>query len=104
MIIKALGLLNQRLKQQQSNKTLSIIFWVPMQQYGIRLDVLENKNYYMHIKNYVSTNSPEILKKITYDFISKKDNTGDLLTESLLKNCEKYCGIFKSWRTTIIYT
>lgn len=89
LIIKALGLLNQRLKQQQSNKTLSIIFWVPMQQYGIRLDVLENKNYYMHIKNYVSTNSPEILKKITYDFISKKDNTGDLLTESFVKELRK---------------
>ncbi len=89
LIIRALGLLNRRLKEKNSSKTLSMIFWVPMQQYGVRLDVLENKNYYMHIKNYVLTNSPDILKKITYDFISKKGNTGDLLTESFVKELKK---------------
>lgn len=88
-IIKALGLLNQRLKDKKSDKTLSMMFWVPMQQYGMRLDVLENKNYYMHIKNYVLVNSPEILKKITYDFISKKDTVDELLTESFVKEIKK---------------
>lgn len=89
LIIKALGMLNQRLKNEKSEKTLSMIFWVPMQHYGIRLDVLENKNYYMHIKNYVFTNSPEILKKITYDFISKNENIGELFTESFIKEIKK---------------
>jgi glycogen(starch) synthase len=89
LIIKALGLLNQRLKQQKSDKTLSMMFWVPMQQYGMSLDVLENKNYYMHIKNYVLVNSPEILKKIIYDFISKKEGVEELLTESFVKEIKK---------------
>ncbi|HGJ64431.1 TPA: hypothetical protein ENS27_03450, partial [bacterium] len=89
VIIKALGMLNQYLKNEKSDKTLSMMFWVPMQQYGARLDVLENKNYYMHIKNYVLTNGPEILKKIIYDFISKKDPVGELFTESFLSDINK---------------
>ncbi|MEM4637430.1 MAG: glycogen/starch synthase [Candidatus Woesearchaeota archaeon] len=89
IIIKALGLLNDRLKRGVSNKTLSMIFWVPMQHYGVRLDVLENKNYYMHIKNHILSNGPDILKRIIYDFISKKDDINNLFTESFINDLKR---------------
>lgn len=89
IIVKALGNLNEKLKQQNIDKHVAMFFWIPMQHYGIRLDVLENKNYYMHIKNYVIANSPEILKKITYDFISKKETVEQLFTESFVNDIRK---------------
>ena len=65
-----------------------------MENHGIKLDVLENKNYYMHIKNYVMSNSPEILKKIVYDFICKKD-VNQLFTDTFLKEIKKDLAAFE---------
>lgn len=94
LIIKTLGVVNEKLKKQKSTHTLTMIFWVPMQQYGLRLDVLENKNYYMHIKNYVQANGQDILKKITYDFISKKDKVEELFAESFVNDIRKDLAVF----------
>ncbi|MGV8150267.1 MAG: glycosyltransferase [Candidatus Woesearchaeota archaeon] len=104
LIIRALGLVNERLKRENSTKTASVMFWVPLQTYGIRLDVLENKNYYMHIKNYVYSNSPDILQKITYDFISKKDNVEELFTDQFLRDIKKDLMIFSRTGTPPLST
>ncbi len=92
LIIKALGKLNDMLKKYQGDvtRTATVIFWVPMEQHGIKLEVLENKNYYMHIKNYVNTNGPDIITRLIYDVIIKKDHPEqDILDESFLSHLKR---------------
>lgn len=74
LIIKALGRLNNILKNDydsHQNTSVTMIFWIPMQHYGMKMELLENKNYYMHIKNYISSNGNDILTKLIYNFLSK---------------------------------
>ena len=61
--------LNQKLKKEDSKRTVTVFFWIPAQQYGLRTEILENKAYFRHIKNYVDYNAEEIMKKMSSDFI-----------------------------------
>jgi len=103
ILIKALGVLNDRLKHEASanaiaganantdaNHTITVFFWVPMEQHGLRIDMLENKNYYMHIKNYVNANGSDILTRFIYDVISRKEHAErSILTESFMQDIRK---------------
>jgi glycogen synthase len=104
LLIKALGRLNNILKKERQNfsvhpeeaKNIAIMIWVPMENHGLKLEVLENKNYYMHIKNYVTANAPEILTRLIYDFIAKKDHIeNNLLTENFLSDIKKDIVVFE---------
>jgi glycogen synthase len=104
IIIRALGRLNQMMKdeasankeshkenpsgQKDGYRNIAFIFWVPMEQYGLKLEALENKNYYMHIKQLVNANAPDILTKIIYDFLVKKNND-DIFTDSFMREIRK---------------
>ncbi|MBN2459054.1 hypothetical protein JXB28_02120 [Candidatus Woesearchaeota archaeon] len=71
ILAKALGLLNERLKKEKSKRTVAVFFWVPMKTYGVKVELLENKNYYKHIRSLVDTKSNHILQQIVTDFISR---------------------------------
>jgi len=71
ILIKALGLLNKKLKETNTQRTVSVFFWVPMKTYGIKVELLENKNYYRHIRSLVDMKSNQILQQIVNDFISR---------------------------------
>ncbi|MBW2990624.1 glycogen/starch synthase [Candidatus Woesearchaeota archaeon] len=71
IFIKALGELNRRLKKNDTPRTVSVFFWVPMRTYGIKVELLENKNYYRHIKSLVDMKSNQIMQQIVNDFISR---------------------------------
>jgi glycogen(starch) synthase len=96
-LIKALGRFNAYLKfryakpeaNNQNPVAVSVFIWVPMAHHGLRIDVLENKNYYMHIKSYIHSNTSDILNKIVYDFISKKESVGNLFTENFMADIKK---------------
>ena len=45
VIIKALGKLNQKLKEKNTSRSVSVFFWIPMSPQGIKFELLENKNY-----------------------------------------------------------
>lgn len=90
VMIKALGKLNDRLKKDNSKRTISVFFWIPMDTYGVKVDVLENKNYYRHIKNYIQWQSEDILKKIVMDIVSSKTpSVRTMFTRTFLKDLEK---------------
>jgi len=72
VLIRAFGVLNERLKQEDTSRTVSVFFWVPMRTYGVKVELLENKNYYRHIKSLVDMKSNQILQQIVNDFISRK--------------------------------
>jgi glycogen(starch) synthase len=76
ILIKALGKLNEQLKKDSGSNvhTVTVFFWIPMENHGLKIELLENKNYYMHIKNYVNSNGAEILTRMIYDMLAKKDN------------------------------
>ncbi len=92
LLIKSLGKLNSRLKTDPNNvHTVTVFFWIPMEQHGMKLEVLENKNYYMHIKNYINANGNDILTKLIYDVISRKEHVekglvNDMFMQSLRKD------------------
>lgn len=71
IIVKALGILNKKLQQEDTPRTIAVFFWVPMQTYGVKVELLENKNYYRHIKSLVDMKSNQILQQIVNDFISR---------------------------------
>ena len=72
------------------NHTITVLFWIPMEHHGLKIEVLENKNYYMHIKNYVTTNGSEILTRMIYDTLSRKDTPErDLVSKTFLSHLHK---------------
>jgi len=80
ILVKALGRLNDMLKKDSSNvTTVSVFFWIPMEQHGMKMEVLENKNYYMHIKNFVNANGDEILTNFISNIISKKEHSETMI-------------------------
>jgi glycogen(starch) synthase len=94
-MIKALGKLNQMMKQAPNSRSVIAFFWIPMPNAGLRLDVLENKNYYMHIKNYVDSNGEEILRRMVYDFISKRESVNELFADDFMKEIKKNLAHFE---------
>jgi glycogen(starch) synthase len=45
-----------------------------MENHGLKIEHLENKNYYMHIKNYVNRNGNEILINLVSNIICRKEH------------------------------
>lgn len=77
VFVDALARLNEQLKQEGGPRTVTVFFWVPMATKGVRTSLLENKNYYRHIKGYVEWHSKEILKTLVQDFITSTDPVKD---------------------------
>jgi glycogen(starch) synthase len=90
--IQALGRLNRMLQEPSADpqRTISIFFWIPMEHAGVKVELLENKNYYHHIKNYIEFNSEKILSKVLHDFLAQKDMTGEtFFTKEFVQNMKK---------------
>jgi len=83
--------LNARLKSDPANPhTITVFFWIPMEQHGMKIEVLENKNYYMHIKNYINANGTDILTRLIYDVISRKEHAEKgLVTDTFMQSLRK---------------
>ncbi len=91
LLIKALGKLNAQLKADPTNShTVTVFFWIPMEQHGMKIEVLENKNYYMHIKNFINANGNDILTRLIYDVISRKEHAEKgLVTDTFMQSLRK---------------
>ncbi len=92
LTIKALGRLNELMQQEQNEKqrTVTVFFWIPMAHSGVKVELLENKNYYHHLVNYLQFNADNILKKVLYDFLSQKDMKNEtLFTQEFLQGMKK---------------
>lgn len=90
ILIKALGKLNERLKKEDSRRTISAFFWIPAQNNGLKTEVLENKNYFRHIKNFVNYHSEEIIHKVVQNIVSqKKLQVSNIFSEEFLDHLKK---------------
>ncbi len=91
LTIQALARLNELLQEEGDDKrTVSVFFWIPMEHAGVKVELLENKNYHNHITSYIHYNADNILQKVLYDFLAQKDVTGEtLFTKEFLKEMKK---------------
>ena len=91
VMIRALAKLNDKLKSEKSNRTVTVFFWIPMNAKGMKVELLENKNYYKHIRSFVEWNSKKILQKIISDFITLKNpvKSNSFFTKEFLTDMQK---------------
>jgi len=95
VFIEALGKLNVELKRRNSERTISAFIFLAMPNNGAKVKLLENKNYYTHIKNYVHSKSDEIMDKIIVDFVSSGEPTHHFFTKEFLQEMKKDSVRFK---------
>lgn len=79
VFIKALGKLNERLKNEKSDKTIVVFFWIPGNVKSIKQDLLESRTYFTDLKDSVDDSAEEIKNKILYLLISRKELTQSAL-------------------------
>ncbi len=90
MFTKALAKLNEKLKAEKSDITVAAFFWIPQDAHGVKMELLENKNYYRHIKNYVSYYSDKILSNIVYYLVAQKElSKENIFTKEFLMEMKK---------------
>ncbi len=77
--IKALGRLNQRLKEEKSKKTILAFIWVPANFRNIRPELLENKTLYQDIKDSLEDVKDDVEKNIIYSLMSSKKISKEIL-------------------------
>ncbi|RME32073.1 hypothetical protein D6789_00755 [Candidatus Woesearchaeota archaeon] len=88
--IEALGRLNELLKEQGGDRTVTCFLWVPMEHGGVKIELLENKSYYQHLKSYIQYNAEDILKKVLYDFLGQQDVTSEtIFTKDFLSRMKR---------------
>lgn len=77
--IKALGKLNEKLRQIKSKKTIISFIWVPANFRNIRPELLENKTLYQDVKDALEETHDDVDKNIVYSFVSNKKFTKEEL-------------------------
>ena len=86
IFIKALGRLNEKLKQSKSKKTIIAFIWVPANIRNIRPELLENKTLFQDIKDALEETLADAEKNIFYSLVSdKKISKETLFDEVFLK-------------------
>lgn len=79
ILIRALNLLNDRLKGVDSNKTIVTFFFIPGNRRGIKKEILENKAFFTDLKDSISDNEQKIELNILSSLLSNEDLTTDKL-------------------------
>lgn len=97
--IKALGRLNEELKKSGRNRTVACFFFVPMRQYGVRKEVIENKVYYRNIKHFVKRNFSDVQNSIVQEIAHGNPfDTCQILPRELEQASKRLGNVFR--RTT----
>ncbi len=97
ILIESLKRLNEDLKRQQSEKTIIMFFWIPMGISNVERSIIENKNAYFQIKNYVDWHAQTILKELTWDFLIQgtREVNESLFAKDFLQEIRKDVKRFK---------
>ncbi|MFW5991054.1 MAG: glycosyltransferase [Candidatus Nanoarchaeia archaeon] len=64
LFIDALGELNKKLKEEDSKKTIIAFFWIPASVQGIHPRLLENKEQFEQVEDFVQKSIPQIKQKV----------------------------------------
>jgi len=86
IIIKALKLLENKLQNEKSNKTLIAILYNPEENYGTKENIATNKTKYKKITKLIDNMSQEIIEEITKSVIEEKTH---LLPQKILQEINR---------------
>ncbi len=96
VFIKSLGKLDKQLRNDNSERTVTAILWIPGNPNGIKKEVLENKLYYERIKSHLNSDIDNIKKKIIKGIISQKEiKPTEIFTEEFLLHNKQNMEHFK---------
>ncbi|MBW2995616.1 glycogen/starch synthase [Candidatus Woesearchaeota archaeon] len=96
IFIRALGQLNNKLKQDKSEKTIVAYFWIPTWTHGLKKVMLENKAYFNEINNSVFNHIDSIKHKLIGSIITGQDMTKiNLFDEDFILESRKLASNFK---------
>lgn len=106
ILTKALGRLNEKLKNENSEKTISVFYWIPGDAKEIRKDLLENKTFYRHIRNYILRHNQEIQKNIIKNIMSQQENFNEeeIFSKEFIRDNKKHMARFKKFGTPPLST
>ncbi len=94
--LKALAKLNEDMKAQNSKHTVVAFVWVPSGVSNTRVELLESKNYFGHIRHETEWYSEDITRNVVRALISQKELTiPQVMPEKFLKAVKKDVWKFK---------
>jgi len=97
LFIKALAKLNQKLKEENSKKTIVSFFWVPSGVKGINPSISKSREAFHDIINSFEEIHDEMDDAILYSLLMKKNSSiDDMFEESFLRNLKNQIGKLKS--------
>jgi len=90
IFIKALSLLNEKMRQSNAKKTIVAFFLVPSEVRGVKIDILESREFLEDIKNSLEEISDETQEKVLYALAEDKEiSEKTLFNKDFLFNIEK---------------
>lgn len=102
--IKALGMLNNELKKTDTERTVTAFMFIAVPNNGVKTELLENKNYFRHIKHYVESKSKEITSNIIIDFISGQSAEDRIFSKEFVQEMRRDVLRFKRKGSPILCT
>ncbi len=90
IFIESLGVLNRKMKEENSKKTIISFLFIPADTRGTNPSLLENVEYFKDIQESVEGAMPDIEEKILYHIASEKElSKKNLINEEYLLDIEK---------------
>lgn len=96
LFINALALLNKRLVETKSKKTIVAFFWVPAQVKQVNPELLENRELYQDIRDFLQETSNETEERLLYTIMEgRRVNEKNMFPEDVLFEIRKRILKFK---------
>ena len=96
LFINALALLNKRLVETKSKNTVVVFFWVPSQVKQVNPELLENRELYQDVRDYLEETSHETKERLLYTIMEgKRLNDKTMFQEDVLFEIKKRILKFK---------
>src|SRR3989344_475657 len=75
ILIKSLGNLNRLMKEENSEKTVIVFFWIPTQVESAKYKIAKNKTNYHLLRHFIEQNSSMLTRKIIENILQCMDET-----------------------------
>ncbi|MFH0860003.1 MAG: glycosyltransferase [Candidatus Altiarchaeota archaeon] len=97
LFIEALGKLNEKMKKDQTDKTVIVFFWIPKETRGEDFQVLKNKALYEELHDHVAEYLPEV-EDMMIGHLVKGEIPKDLISDEFMQTCKKLAAHFTEKR------
>jgi glycogen(starch) synthase len=88
-------MLNNKLKQENSQRVIIAFFWIPCSTIRIKPNLIENRAYYEDIRDILDEVFPDVKNRIMRDLVSKSAvNVNDLFEKGSLFEISKRINLF----------